>query len=386
MGRTKLFITKKIGPMDFPLMITTLLLVLIGIVAVFSASFYSSISESGSPYGFAIKQVVFAAMGLFCLILSTKMNYHVWRTFAIPILGASFFLLLIVIAGAGTTVNGATRWIRILGFSLMPGEISKFSMIIATAAYISANPNRINTVKGLFPIIFFLGAACLLIMKQPSLSVAATLAVIVMCMLVVAGLKRIYLMSGGALFVLALIFAIIGDRDGYRFIRVTSFLHPFKDASGDSFQVVQSLMALGSGGIFGVGIGKSVQKTMYLPEPHNDFIMAIIGEEVGFVGIFIIMALYVLFIWRGVIIAINAPDLFGTLLATGIVSMVAAQVIFNIGVVTSSLPATGVALPFVSYGGNALIIFMTCSGILMNISKKRTIQRNYTVEKYVMYQ
>lgn len=384
MGRTKLFITKRIGPMDFPLMITTLLLVLIGVVAVFSASFYSSISESGSPYGFAIKQVVFAIIGLICMILSTKMNYHVWRTFSMPILGISFFLLFIVIAGAGSTVNGATRWIRIFGFSLMPGEISKFSMIIATAAYISAKPNRINTVKGLSPIIICLGLACYLIMKQPSLSVAATLAVIVMFMLIVAGLNKIFLIGGGTLFAAALIFAIIGDRDGYRFARVTGFLHPFKDASGDSFQVVQSLMALGSGGIFGVGIGKSIQKTMYLPEPHNDFIMAIIGEEVGFVGLLVVIILYVILIWRGVIIAINAPDLFGTLLATGIVSMVSTQVVFNIGVVTSSLPATGVAMPYISYGGNALIIFMTCSGILLNISKKRTIERNYTVEKYIV--
>lgn len=384
MGRTKLFITKRIGPMDFPLMITTLLLVLIGVVAVFSASFYSSISESGSPYGFAIKQVVFAIIGLICMILSTKMNYHVWRTFSIPILGISFFLLFIVIAGVGSTVNGATRWIRIFGFSLMPGEISKFSMIIATAAYVSAKPSRVNTVKGLLPIIICLGLACYLIMKQPSLSVAATLAVIVMFMLIVAGLNRVFLIGGGALFAVALIFAIIGDRDGYRFARVTGFLHPFKDASGDSFQVVQSLMALGSGGIFGVGIGKSIQKTMYLPEPHNDFIMAIIGEEVGFVGLLVVIILYVILIWRGVIIAINAPDLFGTLLATGIVSMVSTQVVFNIGVVTSSLPATGVAMPYISYGGNALIIFMTCSGILLNISKKRTIERNYTVEKYIV--
>lgn len=384
MGRTKLFITKRIGPMDFPLMITTLLLVLIGVVAVFSASFYSSISESGSPYGFAIKQVVFAIIGLICMILSTKMNYHVWRTFSMPILGISFFLLFIVIAGAGSTVNGATRWIRIFGFSLMPGEISKFSMIIATAAYISAKPNRINTVKGLSPIIICLGLAGYLIMKQPSLSVAATLAVIVMFMLIVAGLNKIFLIGGGTLFAATLIFAIIGDRDGYRFARVTGFLHPFKDASGDSFQVVQSLMALGSGGIFGVGIGKSIQKTMYLPEPHNDFIMAIIGEEVGFVGLLVVIILYVILIWRGVIIAINAPDLFGTLLATGIVSMVSTQVVFNIGVVTSSLPATGVAMPYISYGGNALIIFMTCSGILLNISKKRTIERNYTVEKYIV--
>lgn len=384
MGRTKLFITKRIGPMDFPLMITTLLLVLIGVVAVFSASFYSSISESGSPYGFAIKQVAFAIIGLICMILSTKMNYHVWRSFSIPILGISFFLLFIVIAGAGSTVNGATRWIRIFGFTLMPGEISKFSMIIATAAYVSAKPSRVNTVKGLLPIIICLGLACYLIMKQPSLSVAATLAVIVMFMLIVAGLNKSFLIGGGALFAAALIFAIIGDRDGYRFARVTGFLHPFKDASGDSFQVVQSLMALGSGGIFGVGIGKSIQKTMYLPESHNDFIMAIIGEEVGFVGLLVVIILYVILIWRGVIIAINAPDLFGTLLATGIVSMVSTQVVFNIGVVTSSLPATGVAMPYISYGGNALIIFMTCSGILLNISKKRTIERNYTVEKYIV--
>lgn len=384
MGRTKLFITKRIGPMDFTLMITTLLLMLIGVVAVFSASFYSSISESGSPYGFAIKQVMFAIMGLICMTLSTKMNYHVWRTFSIPILGISFFLLLIVIAGAGSAVNGATRWIRIFGFSLMPGEISKFSMIIATAAYISAKPQRINSLKGLLPIIICLGLASVLIMKQPSLSVAATLAVIIMCMLIVAGLNKSLLIGGGALFALAFVFAIIGDKDGYRFARVTGFLHPFKDASGDSFQVVQSLMALGSGGIFGVGIGKSIQKTMYLPEPHNDFIMAIIGEEVGFIGILVIIILYVILIWRGVIIAINAPDLFGTLLATGIVAMISTQVIFNIGVVTSSLPATGVALPFISYGGNALIIFMTCSGILLNISKKRTIERNFTVEKYVI--
>lgn len=384
MGRTKLFITKRIGPMDFPLMITTLLLVLIGVVAVFSASFYSSISESGSPYGFAIKQVAFAIIGLICMILSTKMNYHVWRSFSIPILGISFFLLFIVIAGAGSTVNGATRWIRIFGFTLMPGEISKFSMIIATSAYVSAKPSRVNTVKGLSPIIICLGLACYLIMKQPSLSVAATLAVIVMFMLIVAGLNKSFLIGGGALFAAALIFAIIGDRDGYRFARVTGFLHPFKDASGDSFQVVQSLMALGSGGIFGVGIGKSIQKTMYLPEPHNDFIMAIIGEEVGFVGLLVVIILYVILIWRGVIIAINAPDLFGTLLATGIVSMVSTQVVFNIGVVTSSLPATGVAMPYISYGGNALIIFMTCSGILLNISKKRTIERNYTVEKYIV--
>lgn len=384
MGRTKLFITKRIGPMDFPLMIITLLLVLIGVVAVFSASFYSSISESGSPYGFAIKQVAFAIIGLICMILSTKMNYHVWRSFSIPILGISFFLLFIVIAGAGSTVNGATRWIRIFGFTLMPGEISKFSMIIATAAYVSAKPSRVNTVKGLSPIIICLGLACYLIMKQPSLSVAATLAVIVMFMLIVAGLNKSFLIGGGALFAAALIFAIIGDRDGYRFARVTGFLHPFKDASGDSFQVVQSLMALGSGGIFGVGIGKSIQKTMYLPEPHNDFIMAIIGEEVGFVGLLVVIILYVILIWRGVIIAINAPDLFGTLLATGIVSMVSTQVVFNIGVVTSSLPATGVAMPYISYGGNAFIIFMTCSGILLNISKKRTIERNYTVEKYIV--
>lgn len=376
-------LTKRIGALDFPLLVTTIILVVIGVVAVFSASYYSSISETGSPYGFVLKQGIFAIMGMGFLVLSSKMNYHVWRSFSPVILIGSFLLLCLVLTGLGTTVNGSTRWIRFLGFSIMPGEISKFSMIIAVGAYLSADPQRVKSLKGLLPVGILLAAACGLIMLQPNLSVAATLAVIIMGMLIVAGLKKTYLIGGLGVLAAGVIFAIVGDRDGYRFARFTSFLHPFKDASGDSFQVVQSLMALGSGGFKGVGIGKSVQKTMYLPEPHNDFIMAIIGEEVGFVGVAIILALYVIFIWRGVMIAINAPDLFGTLIASGIVAMVSAQVIFNIGVVTSSLPATGVALPFVSYGGNALIIFTTCAGILLNISKKRTIERNYVVEKYV---
>ncbi|MDY4060386.1 MAG: putative lipid II flippase FtsW [Anaerovoracaceae bacterium] len=383
MNNKKRLLTKRIGTMDFPLLVTTIILVMIGVVAVFSASYYSSISESGSPYGFVLKQGIFAVMGMGFLVLASKMNYHVWRSFSAVILIGSFFLLCLVLTGVGSTVNGATRWIRFFGFSIMPGEISKFSMIIAVGAYLSANPKRVKSLKGLLPVVVLLAVSCGLIMMQPNFSVAATLAVIIMGMLVVAGLKTSYLVGGAGIMAAGIIFAIIGDRGGYRFARFTSFLHPFKDASGDSFQVVQSLMALGSGGFGGVGIGKSVQKTMYLPEPHNDFILAIIGEEVGFVGIAIILALYVIFIWRGVIIAINAPDLFGTLIASGVVAMVSAQVIFNLGVVTSSLPATGVALPFISYGGNALIIFTTCAGILLNISKKRTIERNYIVEKYI---
>lgn len=383
MNKGNLF-TKKIGDLDFTLLIATALLVVIGVVSVFSASYYSSISQTGAPYTIFIKQLIYAIAGAVLLYLSSKMNYHAWRNLMVIILPVTILLLLLVLTPYGQTINGASRWISLGFFTIMPGEISKFCMIIVASVYFSANPKRVKNLKGLMPIVMILAIVFLLIMKQPNFSVAATVVFVVIAITIVAGLNKNMLIMSGAGVIAVMAVAVLGDRGGYRFARVTSFLDPFANASGESFQVVQSLMALGSGGVSGVGIGNSVQKTMYLPEPHNDFIMAIIGEEVGFIGVAAIIAIYVIFIWRGVIIAMKAPDLFGSLMATGIVAMVSCQVVFNLAVVTSSMPATGVALPFISYGGNALWIFMTCSGILLNISKERSIIRNFTVEKYTL--
>lgn len=208
-----------------------------------------------------------------------------------------------------------------------------------------------------------------LIIMQPNLSTAITVCGIIVAMMLVAGLKWRYVLTAGGVGAAGILSILLFMKDSYWYSRLTSFTDPFADPLNEGYQAVQSLLALGSGGLFGVGLGKSIQKNLYLPEPQNDFILAIIGEELGFVGILLLIVLYCLFIWRGVHIAVNAPDQFGMLLASGIILMVAIQVILNIAVVTSSMPATGINLPFISYGGNALLIFMFSAGVLINISR-----------------
>lgn len=209
----------------------------------------------------------------------------------------------------------------------------------------------------------------LLIVKQPNLSTAITVCGIIVSMMLVAGMKWRYVFGTAALGGAGILSILLFMKDTYWYQRMTSFVDPFQDPLGEGYQAVQSLLALGSGGLFGVGLGKSVQKNLYLPEPQNDFILAIIGEELGFIGIVLVLALYCCFLWRGVHVAINAPDQFGMLLASGIVLMVGIQVILNIAVVTSSMPPTGINLPFISYGGNALLMFMFSAGVLLNISR-----------------
>jgi len=272
----------------------------------------------------------------------------------------------------GLTRNNATRWLGVEGFpiTLMPGEIAKICAIIFVAWFLSQNPKRIHQFwKGVLPLVLLAGAYFVLILKQPNMSTALTLLMIIVGMMFVAGLSWWYVAAavgaaGGGFAVLWFFFP-----DSYFMDRILSFTDPFADPLGDGWQVTQGLLALGSGGLFGKGLGKSIQKTLYLPEPQNDFILAIIGEELGFVGCFLLIAVYLVLIWRCCHICLNAPDLFGTLLASGITIMLALQVILNIAVVTSSMPPTGIALPFISYGGNSLLIFMASMGILLNISR-----------------
>ena len=218
-------------------------------------------------------------------------------------------------------------------------------------------------------MIILTGLLVGLVMGQPNMSTAITIAGIIVSMMFVAGMQYRYLIGLGALGGAGIIGLILMPGGEYRMQRVTTFMNPFADAAGEGYQVVQSLLALGSGGIMGSGLGKSVQKTLYLPEPQNDFILAVIGEELGFVGIAVLMIIYMVLVWRGIKIAMNAPDRFGMLLASGITVMIGLQVILNVAVVTSSMPATGVILPFISYGGNALWLFMIAAGIMLNISR-----------------
>ena len=365
--------SKNLRSGDFLLVILTLGLVVFGVIMVFSASYYQSIneSESGTPYNYLIKDVVWAVLGFGLMIFTAVFDYRHYKKIALPALAISFILLvLLLIPGVGKTTNGATRWLGVGSFTIMPGEIAKIALIIFVAWFLSEKPQRIKSfTRGILPLFLICGVYGGLILKQPNMSTAIPGVAIVILMMFVAGLSWFYcigLVGAGGLGIAGI---IIANPDSHWAQRITSFMDPFADPLGDGFQVVQSLMALGSGGLFGVGLGKSIQKNLYLPEPQNDFILAIIGEELGFIGIILLLIAYAVLIWRGVHIAVNAPDQFATLLASGITIMVAIQVILNIAVVTSSMPPTGITLPFVSYGGNALMLFMGAMGVLLNISR-----------------
>ncbi len=364
--RTKL----KLKSGDFWLMLFTLMLVLFGLIMVFSASYYSSISQDGNPYGYLVRHGAWIVFGLVAMAFGALFDYRKYKKWALPILIVSVILLVLVLTPLGQTTNGATRWIKVGPVTLMPGEIAKIAAIIFVAWFLSEDASRIKSLKrGILPLLGIIAVYGALIVKQPNLSTAITVCGIIIAMMLVAGLKWRYVATAGGIGVVGILSIVIFMKDTYWYNRLTSFTDPFQDALGDGYQAVQSLLALGSGGLFGVGLGKSVQKNLYLPEPQNDFILAIIGEELGYIGVLLLIALYCLFIWRGIHIALNAPDQFGLLLASGIVLMVAIQVILNIAVVTSSMPPTGINLPFISYGGNALLIFMFSAGVLLNISR-----------------
>lgn len=355
---------------DFTLIILTLALVIFGVIMVFSASYYNSINEYGNPYSYLIKEIFWAGLGTVCMLGISRIDYRYYKLIAWPGIIISVILLALLFTPLGITRNYATRWLGIGGFTLMPAEIAKIAIIIFVAYYFSSRPKRINHITtSLVPMV---GISILfggLIMLQPNMSTAMIIFGITMSMMLFAGAKWSYFFgtimagAGGA------VILIFADPDGYRLKRFTSFLDPFADPLGTGYQVMQSLFAMGSGQVFGVGLGKSIQKNLHLPEAQNDFILAVIAEELGFIGVMILLACYLVLIWKGYEIAINARDPFGSLVASGITTMIALQVILNVLVVTSSMPPTGVTLPFISYGGNALLLFMCSMGILLNISR-----------------
>ncbi|MGN0658494.1 MAG: putative lipid II flippase FtsW [Emergencia sp.] len=364
---------KKLRQSDFIIVAAVTVLVIFGVVMVFSASYYKAISDTGSPYHYLIRQSFFAVSGFVIMAFCSVLDYHIYRKFCKLILFISFILLVLVLTPLGVSEGGATRAIYI-GFTIMPGEIAKLAVIIFTAAYLAADAKRILSFrKGVLPMLLLMGVFGGLIIKQPNLSTAITVCGIIAGIMFLAGLHWKYVLGAGVLGIGAVGgLILVGDRIGAEHWkkRIVSFMDPFADALGDGFQVVQSLLALGSGGLFGLGLGKSIQKNLYLPEPQNDFILAIIGEELGLVGLLILLAVYIILIWRCFHVCLNAPDRFGMLLSGGITIMLGLQVILNIAVVTSSMPATGIALPFISYGGNALWIFMAASGMVLNVSRQ----------------
>lgn len=355
------------NPMDFTLLITILALLGIGLVMVLSASSPSALAEQADSYYYFKKQLQFGILGLIAMFAISKIDYRFYQKYYKWAWILSF-IALVLVKLVGRTINGSQRWIYIGSFSIQPSELVKFLMIIFYAGILVKNRDELSKfgkgfVKHFAMVLPIIG----LLLLQPHFSASIVILGIVAIMMIVAGCKFKHFL--GASCILIPIVIVIVIIEPYRLQRVTTFLDPWQDATGDGWQVIQSLYAIGSGGLFGVGLGESKQKYLYIPEPHNDFIFSIIGEELGFLGCAVILILFAILIWRGVLIAMKAPDMFGSLVAVGITALVAIQVIINVAVVTSSMPATGMPLPFFSYGGTALFILLCEMGVLLNISR-----------------
>ncbi len=358
------------GNVDYPFLIAVCTLLAFGLLMLFSASNARALASFGNVLWYFKRQVVGAILGAITMYVLSRTDYHKLNgNIMLIILGVSIFLLILVlIPGVGTTTNGATRWL----FGFQPSEVAKFAIIVFFSYSLSKNQESLNDFKtGFLPYIGVLLVFIALLALEPHFSCIILITFSSMLILFVAGAKiKHFVMIAvpgviGAILMIAL--------EPYRLARVTSFLDPFSDAQGSGWQIVQSLYAIGSGGIFGVGLGRSRQKYLSLPEPQNDFIFSVLAEELGLFGAILVIGLFIFLVIRGIKIAAKAPDLFGTLLVTGVIGIVAFQALINIAVVTSSIPVTGMPLPFFSYGSSALIMTMAEMGIVLNVSRQSEI-------------
>lgn len=360
---------------DLWLFIVVILLIAIGLCMVFSSSYIMAYKWYEDSYYFLKKQLIYAIIALIAFFFAIYTDYHYYKKFTLPILIVSIALLsMVYFPGIGRTAGGASRWVRFGFFSFQPSEIAKFALILYIAESLTRKQTKdIETfVRGVLPPLIIMFVMFLLILNEPDFSTSIIILGISFIMLFIGGTRVIQLY---ALIVAAIPLGIlILSREEYRKSRLLSFLNPWKDPLDSGFHIIQSLLALGSGGIFGIGLAESKQKYFYLPDQHTDFIFSIIGEELGFIGTVVIIVLFIILLWRGFRIALDTSDPFGTLLAAGITSMIVFQSIINIGVVTKMVPTTGITLPFISYGGTSLIINMFCVGILLNISRYKTIK------------
>jgi cell division protein FtsW len=367
-------------PQDFILLISVCMLVIIGIIMVFSSSYSYTLVNMNDGYYYLKRVLLWATVGTFAMIFFSKVNYWHWSKYANLAFFTSIILLIAVLTPLGITRNYAQRWLGVGSLTFMPSEIAKFAAIIFIPSSISRKKEKMETFShGILPYLLIIGLYFGLIYKQPDFSTAFVVVVMIFAMVFVGGIKFSHFIGLATTGFLGLtgMLAFIGlTGKGYKTDRITAFLDPWKDPTDTGFQVIQSLLAIGTGGIFGRGLGRSVQKHFYLPEPQNDFIFAIIAEELGFIGGLTVLLLFMVLIWRGIKIAMSAPDVLGCIMATGIITMIAVQVMINIAVATSSMPVTGMPLPFISYGGSSLVIFMAAIGILLNISKHTNLDRS----------
>ncbi|MDI6686645.1 MAG: putative lipid II flippase FtsW [Desulfobacterales bacterium] len=355
------------GHYDVKLLFPVLFLVGIGIVMVYSASSALALKKFGSDYYFLKKQVLFSLLGIVVLVICRHIPLKFIRSLTYPILIlAVLFLVAVKITGFGYSVNGSTRWLRFGGLNFQPSEFARFALIIYLSYSMSKKKDTIKDFYvGFLPHFFILCIFTFLIFLQPDFGSALIFWVITWIMLYVGGVRILHLLSPLIFLLPAAYFLIITS--AYRLKRIISFWDPWQYSMNEGYQIIHSLMAFGTGGIWGTGIGKGYQKLFYLPEPHTDFIFSVIGEELGLCGVLIVIALYSLILWKGINIAKNAKDCFESFVAVGITSAIAIQVCINMGVAVGLLPTKGLVLPFLSYGGTSLLFSMASIGILMNI-------------------
>ena len=333
--------------------------------------------NGGNSYHYVINQAFLGLFGIVLMLVISKIDYRIYKNlYKVAYILSIIFLALVVVPKIGVEVKGAKRWID-LGFGrFQPSELAKIGLIVFYAAYLSDHRTELNSFWNGFvkPLAYLIPPIAILFFIQDHLSASIIIISIVSIMMIMAGGRVKYFLTAGVAGVAAglsgmLILAQATGKGDFRLARLTTFLDPWADATDTGWQVIQGLYAIGSGGLFGVGLGNSKQKYLYIPEPHNDFIFAVLAEELGFIGCVIVIALFAVFVWRGIITSMRAKDCFGSLLAVGITSLIGIQAIMNIAVVTSSMPATGISLPFFSYGGTALVILLCSVGVLLNISR-----------------
>ena len=370
--------------LDMPLLIFILVLLAIGLVMLFSASYANSYYLQGNSYYYISRQAVFAVFGVAAMLLISTFDYHSFHKLAIVIFGVSLFLLVFLlicryahIESIANWEGDATRWLNFGFVSFQPSEIAKFALIVLFAHMISRNLDRMDTFRyGVVPYLAIIGLFAALIFLESHLSATLIILALGAIMMFVGGTKPRWFLIGGVLVAAVLLFVVV-TKGGYQMDRIRIWLDPFSsDLDRDlTHQTRQSLYAIGSGGLLGVGLGQSRQKYLYLPAPQNDFIFAIVCEELGFVGALVIIVLFALLIWRGVYVSIHARDKFGMLLGLGITFQVGLQAVLNICVVTNTIPNTGISLPFFSYGGTALLMLLGQMGILLNISRSANVEK-----------
>lgn len=350
------------------LFLATLALVSVSVVMVYSASALLALDRYQQPYLFVTKQVMWTLLGLAVLSIVMRVDYRVYRndTLVWTLLGVVGLLLTVVLFAR--PVNGARRWFAIAGFGIQPSELAKLVAVVFTAIMLERRMHRINELRyALLPIALVVGAIVGLVLLEPDLGTAVSLLAVVGIMVFAAGISYRYLV-GAVLLALPALYVILMSAD-YRRRRMVAFLDPWADPLGDGFQIIQSLIAVGTGGVFGKGLMQGVQKLLYLPEPHTDFIFAVVGEELGLIGATVVLICFCVIAWRGLRTAMRAPDGFGSFLALGLTMMVVLTAFLNMSVVLGLMPTKGIPMPLVSFGGSSLLINLLGLGVLLNISQ-----------------